>query len=121
MNPATNTEPGAGVADRAPRRVAGGDEFEGGQGKLVFDRFAAMGGTRYRSGDPYAGELVAMEAETVQQSTASSEKFNEFRDQLTDIESAHRTSIGACSASWKACFRCVLPVPEVPRNRTVSP
>lgn len=90
MNPATNTEPGAGVADRAPRRVAAGDEFEGGQGKLVFDRFAAMGGTRYRSGDPYAGELVAMEAETVQQSTASSEKFNEFRDQLTDIESAHR-------------------------------
>ncbi|QYO79174.1 hypothetical protein K1X15_18825 [Devosia salina] len=48
-----------------------------------------MGGTRYRSGDPYAGELVAMVAETVQQSTATSEKFNEFRDQLTDIESAH--------------------------------
>lgn len=70
-------------------KITVGDEFEGGQGKLVFDRFAAMGGTRYRSGDPYAGELVAMVAETVQQSTATSEKFNEFRDQLTNIESAH--------------------------------
>lgn len=70
-------------------KITVGDEFEGGQGKLVFDRFAAMGGTRYRSGDPYAGELVAMVAETVQQSTATSEKFNEFRDQLSDIESAH--------------------------------
>ncbi|GAB5426930.1 MAG: hypothetical protein Devi2KO_03890 [Devosia indica] len=70
-------------------KITVGDEFEGGQGKLVFDRFAAMGGTRYRSGDPYAGELVAMVAETVQQSTATSDKFKEFRDQLSDIESAH--------------------------------
>lgn len=70
-------------------KITIGDEFEGGQGKLVFDRFAAMGGTRYRSGDPYAGELVAMVAETVQQSTATSDKFKEFRDQLSDIESAH--------------------------------
>lgn len=70
-------------------KITVGDEFEGGQGKLVFDRFAAMGGTRYRSGDPYAGELVAMVDETVRQSTATSEKFNDFREQLTDIESAH--------------------------------
>lgn len=70
-------------------KITVGDEFEGGQGELVFDRFAAMGGTRYRSGDPYAGELVAMVAETVAQSTATSEKFNEFREQLSDIGSAH--------------------------------
>ncbi|MET0438974.1 MAG: hypothetical protein ABW043_15905 [Devosia sp.] len=70
-------------------KITVGDEFEGGQGRLVFDRFAAMGGTRYRSGDPYAGELVAMVGETVQQSNSTSEKFNEFRDQLSDIESAH--------------------------------
>lgn len=70
-------------------KITVGDEFEGGQGKLVFDRFAAMGGTRYRAGDPYAGELVAMVAETVQHSASTSEKFNEFRDQLSDIESAH--------------------------------
>ena len=36
-------------------KITVGDEFEGGPGKLVFDRFAAYGGTRYRAGDPYAG------------------------------------------------------------------
>jgi hypothetical protein len=70
-------------------KITVGDEFEGGQGNLVFDRFAAMGGTRYRSGDPYAGELIAMVAETVQQSTTTGDKINEFRGQLSDIESAH--------------------------------
>ncbi|WP_434724961.1 hypothetical protein [Mesorhizobium sp. RIZ17] len=70
-------------------KITVGDEFEGGKGKLVFDRFAAYGGTRYRAGDPYAGELVAMVAETVSGSTNQSRKFEEFRSNLSDIESAH--------------------------------
>ncbi len=70
-------------------KITVGDEFEGGKGKLVFDRFAAYGGTRYRSGDPYAGELVAMVADTVTNSTNQSRKFEEFRSSLSDIESAH--------------------------------
>lgn len=70
-------------------KITVGDEFEGGPGKLVFDRFAAKGGTRYRSGDPYAGELVAMVAETVAQSEATGPKFEEFRSQLSNIEAAH--------------------------------
>jgi len=70
-------------------KITVGDEFEGGRGELVFDRFAAYGGTRYRAGDPYAGELVAMVADTVAHSTNQSEKFEEFRSHLSDIESAH--------------------------------
>lgn len=70
-------------------KITVGDEFEGGQGKLVFDRFAAYGGTRYRAGDPYAGELVAMVAETVAESADDSPKFEEFRRELADIEAAH--------------------------------
>lgn len=70
-------------------KITVGDEFEGGQGKLVFDRFEAYGGTRYRAGDPYAGELVAMVADTVAHSANQGPKFEEFRRELTDIESAH--------------------------------
>jgi len=70
-------------------KITVGDEFEGGKGKLVFDRFAAYGGTRYRPGDPYAGELVAMVADTVASSANQSRKFEEFRSNLSDIESAH--------------------------------
>ncbi len=70
-------------------KITVGDEFEGGQGELVFDRFAAYGGTRFRAGDPYAAELVAMVADTVANSDDSSEKFEEFRSKLADIESAH--------------------------------
>jgi hypothetical protein len=70
-------------------KITVGDEFEGGAGQLVFDRFAAYGGTRYRAGDPYAGELVAMVAETVANSTNHSAKFEEFRSQLSNIETAH--------------------------------
>lgn len=70
-------------------KITVGDEFEGGQGRLVFDRFAAKDGTRYRAGDPYAAELVAMVGETVQSSNATGEKLLEFRERLADIETAH--------------------------------
>lgn len=70
-------------------KITVGDEFEGGKGKLVFDRFAAKDGVRYRAGDPYAAELVAMVGETVRNSSATGEKLAEFRERLSDIESAH--------------------------------
>ncbi|EYR77889.1 hypothetical protein [Shinella sp. DD12] len=70
-------------------KITVGDEFEGGKGELVFDHFAAFGGTRYRAGDPYAGELVDMVADTVANSKNQSQKFEEFRAHLADIESAH--------------------------------
>jgi hypothetical protein len=71
-------------------KITVGDEFEGGQGELVFDRFEAYGGTRYRSGDPYAEELVKMVNETIATSESARPKFVKFRDQLTgDFQSAH--------------------------------
>ncbi|SES40465.1 hypothetical protein [Rhizobium sp. NFR03] len=70
-------------------KITVGDEFEGGKGELVFDRFAAFDGTRYRSGDPYAGELVDMVADAIANSTNRSPKFEAFRTYLADIESAH--------------------------------
>ncbi|QGN38173.1 hypothetical protein [Klebsiella oxytoca] len=70
-------------------KITVGDEFESGPGKLLFDRFAAYGGTRYRAGDPYAEELVAMVADTVATSENAGPKFAEFREQLADMASAH--------------------------------
>jgi hypothetical protein len=39
-------------------KITVGDEFESGQGNVVFSRFGAYGGTRYRAGDPYARILA---------------------------------------------------------------
>jgi hypothetical protein len=82
-------------------KITVGDEFEGGLGQLVFDRFAAYGGTRYRAGDPYAGELVAMVAETVAHSASDSPKFEEFRSHLADIESAHWDLYWRLFCAWE--------------------
>ncbi|MDQ0469526.1 hypothetical protein [Labrys wisconsinensis] len=82
-------------------KITVGDEFEGGQGKLLFDRFAAYGGTRYRAGDPYAGELVTMVRETVAESAASGPKFEEFRGELANIESAHWDLYWRLFCAWE--------------------
>lgn len=94
-------------------KITVGDEFEGGPGALVFDRFAAYGGTRYRAGDPYAGELVAMVAETVAKTGAGAPaggaKLEEFRSQLQDIESAHWDLYWRLFCAWEK----VLPEDEI--------
>jgi hypothetical protein len=82
-------------------KITVGDEFEGGKGELVFDRFAAFGGTRYRAGDPYAGELVDMVADTVATSKSQSQKFEEFRAHLADIESAHWDLYWRLFCAWE--------------------
>ncbi|OLP62695.1 hypothetical protein BJF93_20595 [Xaviernesmea oryzae] len=82
-------------------KITVGDEFEGGIGELVFDRFAAYGGTRYRAGDPYAGELVAMVADTVAHSKNQNPKFEEFRAQLSDIEAAHWDLYWRLFCAWE--------------------
>lgn len=48
------------VVDKMPvaDRITVGDEYESGQGQVVFSRFGAYGGTRYRTGDPYARILA---------------------------------------------------------------
>lgn len=90
-------------------KITVGDEFEGGPGELVFDRFAVYGGTRYRAGDPYAGELVAMVAETVANSTSRGGKLEEFRSELSDIESAHWDLYWRLFCAWEK----VLPEQEI--------
>ena len=82
-------------------KITVGDEFEGGVGELVFDRFAAYGGTRFRAGDPYAGELVAMVADTVARSSAQGEKFAEFREKLADMETAHWDLYWRLFCTWE--------------------
>ena len=82
-------------------KITVGDEFEGGPGRLVFDRFAAKGGTRYRSGDPYAGLLVDMVRETVADSGHAGPKFEEFRAELTDIEAAHWDLYWRLFCTWE--------------------
>jgi hypothetical protein len=48
------------VVDNMPviNKITVGDEYESGQGQVVFSRFGAYGGTRYRTGDPYARILA---------------------------------------------------------------
>jgi len=70
-------------------KITVGDEFEGGRGELVFDRFAAYHGTTYRAGDPYAGLLVDMVSKTLKESEADNPKFRDFRAELQDMEAAH--------------------------------
>jgi hypothetical protein len=43
---------------RVANQMTVGDEFEGGQGRLLFSRFAAWPETVYRGGDPYSNVLT---------------------------------------------------------------
>lgn len=88
-------------------KITVGDEFEGGPGELVFDRFEAYGGTRYRAGDPYAQELVAMVEETVRESTSTRPTFADFRRQLGgggDLESAHWDLYWRLFCTWEGAL-----------------
>ncbi|MBB6334350.1 hypothetical protein [Schaalia hyovaginalis] len=86
-------------------KITVGDEFEGGQGELVFDRFDTPGGVRYRDGDPYAGELAGMVAETLAAPGARNEKFRAFREALTDdIESAHWDLYWRLFSAWEGAL-----------------
>jgi hypothetical protein len=85
-------------------KITVGDEFEGGQGELVFDRFEAFGGTRYRAGDPYAGELVRMVADTIAGSKSTTPTFERFRAQLNGngtIEAAHWDLYWRLFCAWE--------------------
>lgn len=90
-------------------KITVGDEFEGGEGKLVFDRFATWQGTTYRAGDPYAGELVAMVRETLETCKSNNPKFEEFRRELRDIEAAHWDLYWRMFSAWEG----VLPEQEI--------
>jgi hypothetical protein len=86
-------------------KITVGDEFEAGQGDVVFDRFEAYSGTRYRAGDPYAGELAKMVKETITRSESSGLKFEDFRRQLTgDIEAAHWDLYWRLFCTWEGAL-----------------
>lgn len=83
-------------------KITVGDEFEGGQGTLVFDRFEAYGGTRYRAGDPYAEQLAQMVTQTLTESTSTRPTFEEFRRQLTgDMASSHWDLYWRLFCTWE--------------------
>lgn len=86
-------------------KITVGDEFEAGQGDVVFDRFEAYDGTRYRSGDPYAGELARMVRETTAATNKGNPKFEDFRRQLTDdIEAAHWDLYWRLFCTWEGAL-----------------
>lgn len=82
-------------------KITVGDEFEGGPGELVFDRFAAYGGTRYRAGDPYAGLLVDMVGNTLAEAKIDNPKFAEFRDKLSRMDEAHWDLYWRLFSAWE--------------------
>ncbi|MBO0663099.1 hypothetical protein LQ948_09890 [Jiella sp. MQZ9-1] len=86
-------------------KITVGDEFEGGQGELVFDRYAAYGGTRYRAGDPYAMELVKMVEATLESSTEDNPKFAEFRRELSNIEASHWDLYWRMFCAWEGVLK----------------
>jgi hypothetical protein len=86
-------------------KITVGDEFEGGPGELIFDRFETYGGTRFRAGDPYAEELVRMVHETLSspRTLTSTDKSDEFRRQLTgDMKSSHWDLYWRLFCFWEA-------------------
>jgi hypothetical protein len=86
-------------------KITVGDEFEGGPGELVFDRFAADGGTRYRAGDPYAEELVKMVEETVATTSATGAFLDEIKQQLADdMQSAHWDLYWRLFCAWESAL-----------------
>lgn len=86
-------------------KITVGDEFESGQGSVVFDRFAAYGGTRYRAGDPYAGLLVKAVEEVLASPADRPPKFETFRDLLNaDLESAHWDLYWRLFSAWEGAL-----------------
>lgn len=71
-------------------KITVGDEFESGIGQLVFDRFATYDGVWYREGDPYSGQLANKVQELVHDGQKRSDRFEDFRKQLTsNMANAH--------------------------------
>ncbi len=71
-------------------KITVGDEFESGIGDIVFNRFEAYDGTRYRAGDPYAEQLADMVDEILADPRERPAKFEEFRRLLSgDMAEAH--------------------------------
>ncbi|MGX9347310.1 hypothetical protein [Microbacterium sp. KNMS] len=86
-------------------KITVGDEFEGGRGELVFDRFAAAHGTVYRAGDPYAEELAKLVEATIGDAPEGTEKFEQFRRQLVDgMESAHWDLYWRLFCTWEGAL-----------------
>ena len=71
-------------------KITVGDEFEAGQGSVVFDRFEQYRSTIYREGDPYALRLADAVGVAMDGSEGKSQKFEAFRNALAnDISGAH--------------------------------
>lgn len=86
-------------------KITVGDEFESGQGSVVFDRFEQHADTRYRDGDPYAGELAAMVHKTLASPGSTSERFQQFKNALdNDITSAHWDLYWRLFSTWEAAL-----------------
>lgn len=62
-----------------------GDEFEGGKGELIFDRFATYKSTNYRAGDPYAKVLYDNIYDILENADHSdNEKLRRYRESIGD-------------------------------------
>ncbi|WP_314174698.1 hypothetical protein [Streptomyces winkii] len=86
-------------------KITVGDEFESGVGDIVFTRFEAYDGTRYRAGDPYAQELKSTVSSLLESETDRSEKFRTFKALLTDgLDSAHWDLYWRLLSTWEGAL-----------------
>ncbi|RMB85977.1 hypothetical protein [Streptomyces shenzhenensis] len=83
-------------------KITVGDEFESGTGDVVFTRFEAYDGTRYRAGDPYAEELKSAVGRLLASQTSPTKKFEAFKSLLTDgLETAHWDLYWRLFSTWE--------------------
>ncbi|MYU12902.1 hypothetical protein GTZ78_19910 [Streptomyces sp. SID8361] len=86
-------------------KITVGDEFESGAGDIVFTRFEAYDGTRYRAGDPYAEELKTMVGKLLASGISATEKFEAFKSLLTgDFDSAHWDLYWRLFSTWEGAL-----------------
>lgn len=71
-------------------RITVGDEFESGEGNLVFNRFDTYQPVPFRGGDPYAGFLKDEVRNMLSERTETTSRFAYFSTLLDrDLENAH--------------------------------
>lgn len=71
-------------------RITVGDEFESGEGNLVFNRFDTYQPVPFRGGDPYAGFLKDEVRNVLSERTETTSRFAYFSTLLDrDLENAH--------------------------------
>ncbi|KFI81893.1 hypothetical protein BREU_2152 [Bifidobacterium reuteri DSM 23975] len=86
-------------------RITVGDEFESGEGNLVFNRFDSYQPVPFRGGDPYAGFLKDEVQSVLADEAETTPRFDYFRTLLNrDLENAHWDLYWRLFSHWEGAL-----------------